>query len=183
MFKMQSCPNIIYCMYLCLRLIAFVFWEHKVPCSGLFPLYHTCQFESIFHGPTQSLPKQFDLGMSKRCEHATVSAWFTTHSLWVCSAHLVSTHGTRAEKVMIYGKQLWAVGQILGKGEENFSWQDTCSGRSLPTSTKEQFRKSAELHANDILLSSQTPANTHTCQEAKAASASKDSPIPPSPCC
>lgn len=44
--------------------------------------------------------------------------------------------------------------------------------RSLPHWTQEQFRKSAKFHANDIQLSSQTSANTHTCQKAKAASAS-----------
>lgn len=47
------------------------------------------------------------------------------------------------------------------------------SGRSLPHWTQEQFWKSAKLHANDFQFSSQTPANTYTCQEVKAASASR----------
>lgn len=34
-----------------------------------------------------------------------------------------------------------------------------CSGGSLPRSTQEQSKKSAELYDNNILLYSQTPAN------------------------
>lgn len=86
---------------------------------------------------------------------------------------LVSTHGTRAEKVMIYGNRFEQLGKFWAKWRKIAVGRTLSSGRSLPHLTQEQFRKSAELHANDILLSSQTPANTHTCQEAKAASASR----------
>lgn len=140
LFKMLRCPNLI-CISLS-QTDCFVFWAHEVPRSGLFPLYHTCSFKSIFHDPMQSLPKQFGFGMTKTREHATVFVCLVRNKLPVSRFSFACFHTWyKSWKSDDIWKPLWAVGQVLGKVEENCSWQDTQQWKEFATFNSRTIQK------------------------------------------